>query len=108
MSTTYTIPLTTDPNNSFQCALTLNGTAYTLGFFLSYNTIAGYWEMTISNALTDTVLISGIPLLTGCNLLGQFEYMGLGSAYIINSDNNSNDSPDDTNLGTSFVLEWVG
>lgn len=108
MSTTYTIPLTTDPNNTLQCSLTLNGVSYTFSLFLAYNTIAGYWAMTISDAKTNTVLISAIPLITGCDLLEQYAYMGLGSMYIVNTDNNSADYPDDTNLGTAFVLRWVG
>lgn len=109
MSTTYTIPLTTEPNNTFQCALTINGTPYTFQFFLAYNTVAGYWCMTISNAKTNTVLLSSIPLVTGCNLLEQYAYMGIGEAYIEKADSSEiNDSPDDTNLGTSFVLKWVG
>jgi len=108
MSKTYTIPLTNDPNNTLKFAITIGTTSYTLSLFLAYNTVAGYWTMTISDAKTSTVLLSSIPLLTGCNLLKQYAYMELGEAYIVNIDNNSNDSPNNTNLGTAFVLRWVG
>ena len=40
------------------------------------------------------------------DLLGQFQHLGFGSAMVINAGNGSLDSPDDSTLGSDFVLVW--
>lgn len=100
------IPLTTDPNNTFSSTIPVNGKNVTFNFFLRYNTEAGYWVMDLLDA-SKNPLISSMPLLTGINLLEQYEYLQIGKAYIVKIDDSLQvDSPSSTNLGTDFVLVW--
>jgi len=66
--------------------------------------------MRIFDVTTNEITIDNIPLLTGDypagNLLKQYQYLQLGSIYIINASGVAMDHPDDTNLGTDFVLVW--
>ena len=62
------------------------------------------------NDASGNALLTDVPLLCGVfpagNILGQFAYLAIGSAYIVNVSGVSQDSPDDTNLGTDFQLIW--
>jgi hypothetical protein len=87
----------------------VKGNSITLNLALSYNTMMSYWEMTIRDAQQNP-LVFNLPLLTGdypdANLLQQFEYLGIGSAYIINASGSADDYPGPNNLGTDFMLIW--
>jgi hypothetical protein len=104
------VPLTSDPNQTLQVALSINGTTRTFTLMLHYNEEAGYWEMTVIDPGTLEALIQSLPLLTGdypaANILGQYGYLGIGSAYIINATGIEADHPGVDNLGTDFVLVW--
>jgi len=104
------IPLTADPNQAMQVTVSVDGGSKTLDLFISYNEKATYWTMDITDSVTNESLLTGIPLVTGqypsANMLGQFAYLGIGSAYVIPTASTSADWPDDTNLGTEFVLVW--
>lgn len=75
---------------------------------LRYNELAHSWFMTIRKA--GVVVLDSLPFVTGnapaCNILRQHSYLGIGSAYVINASGVAKDSPDDTDLGTDFVLVW--
>lgn len=107
---TQIIPLTTDPNQTFQTTLTVDDSKLTLKFFLCYNTISGYWLMNITNVTSDTLLLSSIPLLMDDadepNILRQYAYLKIGSCYLKKVTATTSNSPDDTNLGTAFKLYW--
>jgi len=95
----YTVPLTTSPNSTFTSKITFK-------FFLRYNTESKCWMMDLSDSSGNSIL-SSIPLVCGCNLLEQYSYLNIGSAYIYKVDTTlEDDRPDDTNLGTSFALVW--
>ncbi|HBC94305.1 MAG TPA: hypothetical protein DCZ10_15760 [Pelotomaculum sp.] len=100
----YTIPLTSDPSQNFTCTIPVDGRNITLRFRINYNDIAGYWWMSITDS-SGALLIDSLPLLTGQNILGQYQYLGIGSAYLYNNGS-SEDNPDNTNLGTDFLLIW--
>ena len=104
------VPLTYDPDQTLQVALNVDGKTLTLGLEVKWNATAGYWVMTITDPTTGTTLLDAVPLITGAypsaNILGQYGYLAIGSAYIINAGGVEMDSPDDTNLGTDFVLLW--
>lgn len=78
-----------------------------LGF--SFNTALKVWVMAVSDR-DGVLLISCVPLLTGiwpaANILAPYAYMHLGSAFIINTDGQGPDNPDDETLGSDFVLLW--
>lgn len=104
------IPLTPDPDQQFNCTIPIDGKNVTLSLRLRYNTAANYWVMTIADPRTGVVILDSIPILTGkypaADILGQYKYLGLGSACVIKAGDSSVDYPDSTNLGTDFLLVW--
>ncbi len=108
---TQVIPLTTEPNQTFQTTLSVDGQNIILSLTIRYNEVAGYWVMTITDPATNIILLDSIPLITGAypaaNVLGQYAYLGIGSVYVIKASAVAMDYPDSTNLGTDFVLVWT-
>jgi hypothetical protein len=104
------VPLTSDPNQTLRTTVTVDGTARNLQLKISYNESASYWVMDVTDPATGTILLSGIPLITGeypsANVLGQYGYLGIGSAYVVPVGSVAMDWPDAGNLGTEFVLVW--
>jgi hypothetical protein len=102
------VPLAVAPNQTFAVQLTVNGQPLTLNLLLGYSEMAGYWQLTISS-VNGTVLIASVPLITGwspaANILGQYQYLQIGSAYLLNTGNVNVDYPGPNNLG-SFSLLW--
>jgi len=103
------VPLTIAPNQSFPVSLSVNGNVIILNLKLRYNSQGQFWTLDIADRLNNA-LISSVPLITGVwpsgNILGPFEYMQIGSAFIINANGALTDWPDDSNLGSGFVLLW--
>lgn len=102
------ISLTNAPNQTMTLQLIVDGNPLTLNVSLSYSYMCGYWLMSIADA-NNNLLLSGIPLLTGAypaaNLLAQYGYLKIGSAYLLNTGNVDMDYPDNTNLD-KFTLLW--
>lgn len=103
------IPLTSSPNQSFTCQLQVDGASLTLGFDISWSYMAGYWVMTIYDA-QGNLLLDSMPMITGsypaANLLAQYGYLEIGSAFILNLGEPGADYPGINNLGSNFVLLW--
>lgn len=103
------IPLTSSPAQNFSVQLQVDGNPLTLNLGINWSTMAGYWTMTISDALND-LLLDSVPLITGwypaANILAQYGYLAIGSAYILNSGNSNSDYPGIDDLGSAFVLLW--
>jgi len=72
--------------------------------------MANYWVATIADVSTGQIILDSLPLVTGqypaANLLGQYAYLGLGSAVVLNMENSPLDYPDSETLGTIFLLAW--
>lgn len=104
------IPLTSEPDQSFDCVIPVDGRNIALSLRLRFNTSANYWVLTIADPKTKVVILDSIPMLTGdypaADILGQYTYLRLGSACIVKAGNSSLDYPDDLSLGTDFVLVW--
>ena len=104
------IPLTAEPNQSFVCTIPVDSKNVTLFFQLRYNDIAGYWVMTLTDASTGVILLDSVPVLTGeypaADLLGQYQYLLLGSAVLINDSGDVLDTPSDLNMGVDYKLVW--
>ncbi|HXR75139.1 MAG TPA: hypothetical protein VN737_04130 [Bryobacteraceae bacterium] len=104
-----TIPLTSAPNQALRVALNINGATVTLNLEISYNSSGGFWVMSVADQ-NGQPLLSCVPLLTGiwpaANILGPYDYMQIGSAFLINQNGAATDFPDDTNLGSGFILLW--
>lgn len=102
----YVIPLTTSPNQSFTSTIPVDGGKIKFNFFLRFNTEQEVWEMDIMDSNKNPI-INSIPLVCGNNLLEQYSYLNIGSAYIVKNNVNLNlDRPNDSNLGTDFILLW--
>lgn len=103
------IPLTNDPNQQISVSLNVNGSVLRLQLFIYFNEMSQVWEMDISDS-AGNLLVCDVPLLTGTwpagNMLAQYGYMNIGSAYIINLGQTSNDYPNSTELGSGFSLLW--
>lgn len=102
------IPLTVAPNQKFSSQLTVNGAPLTLVFSLNYYEMAGYWQLSVEDANGNS-LVASVPLITGwapaANLLQQYGYLNIGSAYLLNTGNAGVDYPGPSNLG-AFSLLW--
>jgi hypothetical protein len=103
------IPLTSQAHQTLTVDLTVDGNPLTLQLDVHFSEIAGYWILAVSN-FAGTLLLDSIPMLTGvypaANILGQFAYLAIGSAFVINASGVDMDSPDNTNLGVAFILLW--
>ena len=97
---TFEIPLTAQPQ-SFN--VTLVGIEYQ--FSLSWRDAAGGWFLDIADQ-AGNALLSGIPLVTGVNLLAQYGYMGFGFELWVQTDA-ADAPPTYTNLGTESHLYCV-
>jgi len=56
---------------------------------------------------TGNSLLSGIPLVTGADLLEQFSYIGIGGALVVQSSNDPNAVPTYEDLGTVGNLYFL-
>jgi hypothetical protein len=103
------IPLTASPNQSFAVTLQVDNAPLTLNLNLRWNEMAGYWVLKISDS-AGSLILDSLPLLTGwypaANILAQYGYLKIGSAYILNVGNVASDYPGKTDLGAAFVLLW--
>jgi len=110
MSSYVVIPLTSDPDQTFNCTIPVDGKNIALSLRLRYNTAANYWVLTIADPKTGVVILDSIPILTGdypaADILGQYKYLGLGSAGVLKMGGCVTDYPDSISLGTDFVLVW--
>lgn len=101
MANAYNIPLTPTPQ-TFQ--ISLGGTPYVLT--LQWRGDAG-WILDIADASNNAIL-SGIPLVTGCDLLAQYAYLGFpGQLWVISNGGDPSPVPTFTNLGISNSLLFV-
>ena len=103
------VPLTSMPNQSLTTQLIVDGKSLTLNLVLSYSYMSGYWFMTVYSA-QGTLLLDSLPMLTGvypaANILAQYVYLVIGSAYLLNVGNSATDYPGANDLGSNFVLLW--
>ena len=103
------VPLSSLDNQTFTSILSIDGVNVTLKFFLRWNDVAEYWVMTISDPITNAVILDSIPLVTGdyptINIIEQFGYLKIGSAWLFNAGGVS-DNPSHFDLGGNFVLIW--
>ncbi|NHN33548.1 hypothetical protein G9U52_27405 [Paenibacillus sp. S3N08] len=105
------VPLVPGRNQSFTCTLPIDSKNVTLAFTFTYNRIGEYWFMSITDSRSNTLLLDAVPLVTGLfpaeDLLGQYTYLGIGSASIVPVSSLSEaDIPNEWNLGTDYVLVW--
>ncbi len=64
------------------------------------------WVLDIADA-SETLLASGIPIVTGADLLEAYEYLGIGGQLIVQTDNDTDAVPTFDNLGSLGHLYFV-
>lgn len=103
------IPLTSSPNQTVRVDLSVDGSTLTLTLKIFYNEISSYWCMSILDT-NGNLLLDSVPMLSGVwpasNILGQYGYLQIGSAYLINVSGVSEDNPTASNLGSDWQLLW--
>lgn len=67
---------------------------------------ATFWCLDIMDGAGNP-LINGIPLVSGVNLLEQYNHLGLGFALYLSCDDPLNDYPTETDLGIKSHLYAV-
>ncbi len=111
------IPITQGQNQTITTTLPINGGNTTLTFTFQYNNNSNYWYMTIVDSNSAT-LLDAIPLTVGnppYNILAPYQYLNIGSAYVIPSSSGLPDIPNFNTLGFSttnstaptFYLVWT-
>lgn len=101
MSKVVTIPLIAKPQ---KLSLVLNGLTYNLT--VRWCTPAQAWIMDIAD-VSDKPMITGMPLVTGADLLAQFAYKDIGGKLIVQTSNSPDTPPTFTNLGGDSQLYYV-
>jgi hypothetical protein len=97
----FEIPLS--PHAQF-FVTSLAGVNYKLTF--RWNDPAQIWMMDIADS-SGNPIISGIPLITGADLLAQYGYLNFGGALIVQSDVMPDAVPTLANLGKQGHLYFV-
>jgi hypothetical protein len=72
------VPFTSDPWQSFSCSL--DGVEY--GFAANYNDRNGVWSFDLSLKSTEEILVAGVPILLGCDMLAPFG-LGIGKMFAV-------------------------
>lgn len=102
----FEIPLSGSPQ---RFSIVLNGTQLHLTFLYRDAPPScaggGGWIMDIADA-ADTPLVCGIPLITGADLLAQYEYLALNGFFWVYSDGEFFATPTFDNLGVGSHLMW--
>ncbi|WP_238925091.1 phage baseplate plug family protein [Achromobacter insuavis] len=98
--TAYEIPLSAD---SQRFTITLAGIIYNLA--LMWRSGTG-WVLDVADA-NSVPLVSGIPLVTGADLLGQFRHLGIGGRLVVLVEGDIVAVPDYSDLGTEGKLYFI-
>lgn len=100
------IPLNTSPFSEQTFKLTLGKKNINILLKLRYHDLYDLWHADIIDNASGQELLVGMPVVPGVNLLGQFEYLGIGEAYIVAATPTSLQQPDNETLGTTWRLIW--
>ncbi|MBG6243106.1 MAG: hypothetical protein EKE20_15390 [Candidatus Symbiopectobacterium sp. Dall1.0] len=92
----HEMPLSPD-NQQFNYAV--NGVSYHFRFIWR----GTFWAIDISDS-QGTLIIGGIPMITGADLLGQHVHLGLGFALLVLCDDPGQEYPTATDLGVGSHL----
>lgn len=102
MATFYEIPLTPDPQ---RFTVTLSGMDYRMT--VQYRDAGGVgWVLDIADP-SNQLLVSGIPLVTGVDLLAQYRHLEFGGRLWVQGAGNPDDVPTFEDLGIGSHVFWV-
>lgn len=100
-STPYLIPLISQ-NQEFD--ISLAGVTYHL--IIKWNGFSECWVLDIEDSQRNPTL-SGIAMVTGCDLLEQYGYKEIGGAMVVQSTNDPDLVPNADTLGSTGNLFFV-
>lgn len=98
----YTIPLTAE-DQTF--SVSLGGTKYQLTVRWNASNEGG-WVLDISLPDNGGDIVTGIPLVTGCDLLAPYDYLGISGGLVVWADG-SDLPPTVDNLGNGVDLVFI-
>jgi hypothetical protein len=99
----YTIPLTNVPQ-SF--TIELSGKEYLITCRWN-DAIEGGWFLDINDSITALPILHNLPLVSGNNLLEQYEYLGIGGSLVVLTNGDQTAVPTLDNLGVESFLYFV-
>ena len=99
--TSYEIPLEPNPQ-TFQIALA--GIVYSITLW--WSSASDSWNMSFADA-NQVPIIDSIPLVTGVDLFGPFEYLDFGGQLVVQTDHDSGAIPTYANLGSTSHVYFV-
>lgn len=99
----YNIPLEVGTPQTFSATIGLIEYRFTLRYL---NVQDGGWVIDIADS-SGNALISGMPMVTGCNLLEQYGHLGFGGALYVQTTSDPDAAPSFSNLGSDGLLYWV-
>lgn len=103
MATVTEIPLT--PSKPVIFNTILAGVTYSMR--LTYDIAQdGCWILDIGDA-DQNLLVAGIPLVTGVDLLAQYAYMAFGGSLVVTTDRGAGEVPAFDGLGSTSHLYFV-
>lgn len=98
----YEIPLTPVAQ---KFSIALGGQTYNLT--VNWNSAPqGGWVLDIADE-SDEPIVAGIPLVTGADLLSQYQYLGFNGAMLVESDFDLYATPTFNNLGVNSHLFFL-
>lgn len=106
MGIDYSIPIAQNLPQTF--TKFVNGR--TVKVAIIYNKSLDNWFLYFAELINDQEipLVSGLPLVTGVNIIAQFEYKNIGNSFIVYQTDPSVefDAPQATTLNSKFLYIW--
>jgi hypothetical protein len=99
--TAFEIPTQPTPQ---RFTITLGGVDYRVT--QKWNKVISCWAIDIADS-GDVPILSGVPLVTGADLLEQFTYLGIGGQLVAQTDHDADAVPTFDNLGSTGHLYFV-
>jgi hypothetical protein len=101
MTDVQEIPVTNDPRSTF--SVELDGNTYTIK--LHWNITDAAWYMNLTG-VTNDVVINGLKLVTGPDLLHPYSEIDLGGLVVVDQSDAGLDSDFD-NFGDNYILVYI-
>lgn len=102
MANFFEIPLTPTPQ---LFTVQLSGIDYIIKLAWRNNAEGG-WYIDIAD-INNSPIVNGVPLVTGTNLLGQYEHLGFLGRMWVQTATDPDAPPTFLNLGVEAFLFWV-
>jgi hypothetical protein len=101
VSSAFEIPLVSRPQ---KFGVSLAGVFYNMT--VRWNEPGGCWMLDIAD-VNDVLVVGGIPLVNGVDLLDQYGYLNFGGQLIVVTDFDASAPPTSSNLGSQSHLYFV-